>query len=198
MGFYWLISSLFNFSLSIWKNALDYVLLYIFIYIVCVLISYLCIRLELLHWMLTVTTNNRVLLIFNMLMMHMMVFWWNFSSEKITILKLPVLFSSNSVHCSFFCSVRYHLDEDPKTLKVFSIPLHDAKGSTLHYDHFRISPDGKILAATSGSILQWLCAETGKVLDTADKSHEGLTSSLSMLLCISSLFTIDFHETMSL
>lgn len=70
-------------------------------------------------------------------------------------------------------NVRYHLDEDPKTLKVFSIPLHDAKGSTLHYDHFRISPDGKILAAASGSILQWLCAETGKVLDTADKSHEG-------------------------
>ncbi|XP_039139048.1 transducin beta-like protein 2 [Dioscorea cayenensis subsp. rotundata] len=76
-------------------------------------------------------------------------------------------------------NVRYHLDEDPKTLKVFSIPLHDAKGSTLHYDHFRISPDGKILAATSGSILQWLCAETGKVLDTADKSHEGVITGIA-------------------
>ncbi|OVA07675.1 WD40 repeat [Macleaya cordata] len=70
-------------------------------------------------------------------------------------------------------NVRYHLDEDPKTLKVFPIPLHDSKGATLHYDHLSISPDGKILAATHGSILQWLCAETGKVLDTADKAHEG-------------------------
>ncbi|XP_058084456.1 uncharacterized protein LOC131232253 [Magnolia sinica] len=70
-------------------------------------------------------------------------------------------------------NVRYHLDEDPKTLKVFPIPLHDASGSTLHYDRLSISPDGKILAATHGSTLQWLCAETGKVLDTAEKSHEG-------------------------
>ncbi|KAK1303759.1 hypothetical protein QJS10_CPB11g00465 [Acorus calamus] len=70
-------------------------------------------------------------------------------------------------------NVRYHLDEDPKTLKVFPIPLHDAKGTVLHYDHLSLSPDGKILAATNGSTLQWLCAETGKVLDTADKEHEG-------------------------
>jgi len=75
--------------------------------------------------------------------------------------------------CAFFLQVRYHLDEDPKTLKVFSIPLKDAKGSTLHYDRMSLSPDGKILATTCGSTLQWLCAETGKVLDTADKSHEG-------------------------
>ncbi|XP_077235523.1 transducin/WD40 repeat-like superfamily protein [Tasmannia lanceolata] len=70
-------------------------------------------------------------------------------------------------------NVRYHLDEDPKTLKVFPIPLHDVNGAVLHYDRLSISPDGKILAATHGSMLQWLCVETGKVLDTADKSHEG-------------------------
>nr|UUJ75336.1 WD40 transcription factor [Juglans regia] len=70
-------------------------------------------------------------------------------------------------------NVRYHLDEDPKTLKVFPIPLHDSSGATLHYDHLCISPDGRILAATHGSTLQWLCVETGKVLDTADKAHEG-------------------------
>jgi hypothetical protein len=69
--------------------------------------------------------------------------------------------------------VRYHLDEDPKTLKVFTIPLHDAKGATCYYDHMSVSPNGKILAVTSGSTLQWLCPETGSVLDTAEKAHEG-------------------------
>ncbi|GFY90342.1 transducin/WD40 repeat-like superfamily protein [Actinidia rufa] len=67
-------------------------------------------------------------------------------------------------------NVRYHLDEDPKTLKVFPIPLHDSSGTTLHYDRLIISPDGKILAATHGSTLQWLSAETGQVLDTADRA----------------------------
>lgn len=70
-------------------------------------------------------------------------------------------------------NVRYHLDEDPKTLKVFPIPLHDSNETTLHYDRLSISPDGKILAATHGPLLQWLCAETGQVLDTADKAHDG-------------------------
>ncbi|XP_028081016.1 uncharacterized protein LOC114282519 [Camellia sinensis] len=75
----------------------------------------------------------------------------------------------------FICSfeVRYHLDEDPKTLKVFPIPLHDSSGTTLHYDHLSISPDGRMLAATHGSTLQWLSAETGQVLDTADRVHDG-------------------------
>ncbi|KAK6918513.1 WD40 repeat [Dillenia turbinata] len=70
-------------------------------------------------------------------------------------------------------NVRYHLDEDPKTLKVFPIPLQDSKGAALHYDRLCLSPDGRILATTHGSTLQWLCAETGKVLDTAEKAHEG-------------------------
>ncbi|KAL7158542.1 hypothetical protein ABFS83_02G150900 [Erythranthe nasuta] len=70
-------------------------------------------------------------------------------------------------------NVRYHLDEDPKTLKVFPIPLKDAKGTSLHYDRLSLSPDGKILAATHGTTLQWLCAETGQVLDTAEKAHDG-------------------------
>ncbi|OIV89767.1 hypothetical protein TanjilG_02899 [Lupinus angustifolius] len=69
-------------------------------------------------------------------------------------------------------NVRYHLDEDPKTLKVFPIPLHDSAGTTLHYDRLSISPDAKMLAATHGSTLQWLCVETGKVLDTAEKAHD--------------------------
>ncbi|PPD91853.1 hypothetical protein GOBAR_DD11212 [Gossypium barbadense] len=68
---------------------------------------------------------------------------------------------------------RYHLDEDPKTLKVFPIPLQDSSGSTLHYDRLSLSPEGKILATTHGSTLQWLCMETGKVLDTAEKAHDG-------------------------
>lgn len=70
-------------------------------------------------------------------------------------------------------NVRYHMDEDPKTLKVFPIPLHDTTGTTLHYDRLSISPDGKILAATHGSTLQWLSVETGKILDTAEKAHDG-------------------------
>lgn len=71
------------------------------------------------------------------------------------------------------CEVRYHLDEDPKTLKSFEIPLHDSKGSVLSYDRLSVSPDGKILAATHGSLLQWLSVETGQVLETADKAHDG-------------------------
>lgn len=70
-------------------------------------------------------------------------------------------------------NVRYHLDEDTKTLKVFPIPLQDSSGTTLHYERLSLSPDGKILAATHGSMLQWLCIETGKVLDTAEKAHDG-------------------------
>ncbi|MCI17549.1 transducin beta-like protein 2-like, partial [Trifolium medium] len=64
------------------------------------------------------------------------------------------------------------MDEDPKTLKVFPIPLRDSTDTALHYDRLSISPDGKILAATHGSTLQWLSAETGKVLDTAEKAHD--------------------------
>jgi hypothetical protein len=66
------------------------------------------------------------------------------------------------------------MDEDPKTLKVFPIPLRDSTSNALHYDRLSISPDGKILAATHGSTLQWLSAETGKVLDTAEKAHDGM------------------------
>ena len=66
------------------------------------------------------------------------------------------------------------MDEDPKTLKVFPIPLHDSNGATLHYDRLSVSPDGKILAATHGSTLQWISVETGKVLDTAEKAHDGM------------------------
>ena len=66
------------------------------------------------------------------------------------------------------------MDEDPKALKVFPIPLHDSNGATLHYDRLSLSPDGRILAATHGSTLQWLSVETGKDLDTAEKAHDGM------------------------
>ncbi|XP_052170603.1 uncharacterized protein LOC127786903 [Diospyros lotus] len=80
-------------------------------------------------------------------------------------------------------NVRYHLDEDPKTLKVFPIPLHDSSGTTLYYDRLNISPDGKVLAATHGSTLQWLSAETGQVLDTADKAHDGDITGIAWAPC---------------
>lgn len=76
-------------------------------------------------------------------------------------------------------NVRYHLDEDPKTLKVFPIPLHDAKGTPLHYDRICLSPDEKVLASTHGSTLQWLHAETGEVLDMAEKAHDGLITDMA-------------------
>lgn len=75
-------------------------------------------------------------------------------------------------------NVRYQMDEDPKILKGFPIPLHDSSGATLQYDRLSISPDGKILAATHGSTLQWLCADTGKILDTAEKAHDGDITSI--------------------
>lgn len=74
--------------------------------------------------------------------------------------------------------VRYHLDEDPKTLKVFPIPLKDSNGTTLNYDRLSISPDGRILAVTHGPLLQWLCSETGQILDTAAKAHDGTISTI--------------------
>ena len=58
-------------------------------------------------------------------------------------------------------------------MKVFPIPLHDANGTTLHYDRLCLSPDGKILAAIHGSTLQWLSAESGQVLETAERAHDG-------------------------
>ncbi|CAM8968644.1 unnamed protein product [Rhodiola kirilowii] len=70
-------------------------------------------------------------------------------------------------------NVRYHLDEDPKTVKVFPIPLLDASGTPLTYDRLSISPDGNFLAVTHDSTLQWLNVESGKILDTADKAHDG-------------------------
>lgn len=60
-------------------------------------------------------------------------------------------------------------------MKEFPIPLRDSSGATLQYDRLSLSPDGRILAATHGSTLQWLSVETGKVLDTADKAHEGMS-----------------------
>lgn len=59
-------------------------------------------------------------------------------------------------------------------MKVFPIPLHDSNGTTMQYDRLSISPDGKILAVTNGLTLQWLSAETGQALDTADRAHDGI------------------------
>ncbi|KAI3831302.1 hypothetical protein MKX03_034088, partial [Papaver bracteatum] len=77
-------------------------------------------------------------------------------------------FSSNSEQI-----ITASKDGTIKIVKVFPIPLHDLTGATLHYDHLDISPDGKILAATHCRILQWLCAETGKVLNTDYEAHAG-------------------------
>lgn len=88
------------------------------------------------------------------------------------------------------------MDEDPKTLKVFPIPLHDSTGTTLHYDRLSISPDGKFLAATHGSTLQWLSVETGKVLDTAEKAHDGMyTQELNLLYFLFLHFCIKKSNT---
>ncbi|KAG8485109.1 hypothetical protein CXB51_021259 [Gossypium anomalum] len=95
-----------------------------------------------------------------------------FDDEKINVDEWSYYFVPADC-CKCFVEVRYHLSEDPKTLKVFPIPLHDSSGSALHYDRLSLSPDGKILAATRGPTLQWLCLETGKVLDTAEKAHDG-------------------------
>jgi WD40 repeat protein len=75
-------------------------------------------------------------------------------------------------------NVRYHLDEDPKCLKVIQIPLLDAKGAPVHYDRLAISPDNRMLAVIHGTTLQWLELETGKVLDTAENAHDGEITSL--------------------
>lgn len=81
-------------------------------------------------------------------------------------------------------NVRYHLDEDPKCLHTFQIPelpgtvvTKKVKGPP-HYDQIAISPNNSILAASWGHSLQWLSAETGEVLDTAENAHEGTITSM--------------------
>lgn len=76
-------------------------------------------------------------------------------------------------------NVRYHLDEDPKCLKVLPIPLHNVKGSTVHYDRLAVSPDNKTLAVTHGSTLQWLNLESGEVLDHVENAHDGFITCLA-------------------
>ena len=70
-------------------------------------------------------------------------------------------------------AVRYHLDEDPKCLKVLSIPLHDSNGAVLHLDRIAVSPDNKLLAVTHGSTLQWLTLNSGETLETVEHAHDG-------------------------
>lgn len=65
------------------------------------------------------------------------------------------------------------MDEDPKCVKVIPIPPQDAKGASAHYDRLAVSPDNQILAVTHGTTLQWLRADTGEVLDTAENAHDG-------------------------
>eukprot|EP00252_Welwitschia_mirabilis_P017012 TRINITY_DN3782_c0_g1_i1.p1 TRINITY_DN3782_c0_g1~~TRINITY_DN3782_c0_g1_i1.p1 ORF type:complete len:440 (-),score=93.50 TRINITY_DN3782_c0_g1_i1:471-1790(-) len=95
--------------------------------------------------------------------------WLSFTSDSERILTA----SKDGTLRIWNINVRYHLDEDPKCLKVFQIPLHDEKGSVSHYDRLCISPDDKIIAASNHALLQWLNFESGEVLDTADKVHEG-------------------------
>jgi WD40 repeat protein len=69
-------------------------------------------------------------------------------------------------------NVRYHMDEDPKCIKVFKIPTLDSKGNPVLYDRLAVSPDNQILAVTYGTTLQWLRTETGEILDTAENAHD--------------------------
>ncbi|KAG5565645.1 hypothetical protein RHGRI_001531 [Rhododendron griersonianum] len=101
-----------------------------------------------------------------------------FSYDLPLVSQMPLLLTSPFLeqglgHPEMQDHFRYHQDEDPKTLKVFPIPLHDSNGTTMQYDRLSISPDGRILAVTNGSTLQWLSAETGQALDTADRAHDG-------------------------
>lgn len=76
-------------------------------------------------------------------------------------------------------NVRYHLDEDPKCLKVFPIPLRDSNGVAVHYNRLAVSPDSKILAVTHGSTLQWLTLDSGEVIESADHAHDGSITGLA-------------------
>ncbi|KAJ7541617.1 hypothetical protein O6H91_10G067400 [Diphasiastrum complanatum] len=69
-------------------------------------------------------------------------------------------------------NVRYHLDEDPKCLKVFPIQGVNGKKEAGHLDRISVSPDNKILAATQGSTLLWLNTETGEIMDIAPNAHD--------------------------
>lgn len=76
-------------------------------------------------------------------------------------------------------NVRYHLDEDPKCLKVFTIPLKDSKGVAVHYDRLAVSSDNKTLAVTHGSTLQWLSLDSGEVLESVEHAHDGSITGLA-------------------
>ncbi|KAI5059344.1 hypothetical protein GOP47_0025663 [Adiantum capillus-veneris] len=76
-------------------------------------------------------------------------------------------------------NVRYHLDEDPKCLKVLTIPLQNSKGVALHYDRLAVSPDNKTLAVTHGSILQWLDLDSGEVNESIDNAHDGFITGIA-------------------
>ncbi|RZC57843.1 hypothetical protein C5167_005148 [Papaver somniferum] len=59
------------------------------------------------------------------------------------------------------------------TIRIWNINVrHDFYQDPQILKHIYISPDGNILAATHGPILQWICAETGKVLETHYEAHD--------------------------
>ncbi|KAI3854343.1 hypothetical protein MKW92_004182 [Papaver armeniacum] len=66
------------------------------------------------------------------------------------------------VSCSKSSDISLWHGKTGRILGSTGVPVRDSEGATLHYEHLDISPDGKILAASQCSTLQWLCAESGK------------------------------------
>eukprot|EP00850_Spirogloea_muscicola_P013158 SM000088S23699 [mRNA] locus=s88:184722:188091:- [translate_table: standard] len=76
-------------------------------------------------------------------------------------------------------AVRYHLDEDPKVLKSFPIPLPPAKNGPPHLDRIAVSPDGLYLAATLSANLYWVSLDTGQLLDKCEIAHDGIITCIA-------------------
>eukprot|EP00245_Coleochaete_scutata_P001819 TRINITY_DN12271_c0_g1_i1.p1 TRINITY_DN12271_c0_g1~~TRINITY_DN12271_c0_g1_i1.p1 ORF type:complete len:429 (-),score=84.15 TRINITY_DN12271_c0_g1_i1:396-1682(-) len=100
--------------------------------------------------------------------------WLSFSADSQRV----VTASKDGTIKIWNINVRYHLQEDPKCLRTFDIPLPKQGKNPPHYDRIAISPDDRILATSVGADLQWLSAETGEVLDEAKNAHDGFITCL--------------------
>ncbi|MCO5575909.1 hypothetical protein L7F22_029716 [Adiantum nelumboides] len=121
------------------------------------------------------TKYKNVVSVFVQVFLESAVTWLDFTSDASGI----VTASKDGTIRVWNINVRYHLDEDPKCLKTFRIPLQDLKGLALHYDRLAVSPDNKTLAVTHGSTLQWLDLDTGEVIDSIDNAHDGFISGIA-------------------
>eukprot|EP00850_Spirogloea_muscicola_P015807 SM000124S25939 [mRNA] locus=s124:249496:259561:+ [translate_table: standard] len=101
--------------------------------------------------------------------------WLSFTSDAQRI----VTTSKDGTIKTWNINVRYHLDEDPKVLKSFPIPLPPAKNGSPHLDRIAVSPDGLYLAATLSTNLYWISIDTGQLLDKCEIAHDGLITCLA-------------------